>query len=178
MARTFRISSQFLRPAVSMIDLGIASNPRKLIDHILVAEEPLGFRYDYVLLFMQQFGRTLEGDEEAAFKRRYNPENKETIPVERALTALLEFVQKDEIILMLETESKILDPKGQGSVHHAEDFRWMLKALGEEIPDNYINHFIREAMGRSDDLFDLNVYIENMCRTVLPEDPSKKKGKR
>jgi Ca2+-binding EF-hand superfamily protein len=161
-----------------MFDLDIVSNTRKLIDHILVAEDPLGFRFEYLSLFMQQFGKTMEGDEEAAFKRRHNPEGKETVPLERALGALLEFVQKDEIILMLETESKILDPKGQGSVHHAEDFRWMLKALGEEIPDNYVNHFIREAMGRSDDLFDLNVYIENMCRTVLPEDPTKKKGKR
>jgi hypothetical protein len=52
----------------------------------------------------------------------------------------------------------------------------VLKKLGDEIPDNYGNHFIREAMGRSDDLFDLNVYIENMCRTELPENTNQKKG--
>jgi hypothetical protein len=162
-----------------MGELDMVTNTKKVIDQILSAEDPLGFRYDYILLFFQIFGKVFEGDEEVAFKRKYNPENKESVPVERALTALLEFVKKDEIILALETESKILDPKTQSTLHHAEDFRWMLRILGDEIPDNYINHFIREAMGRSDDLFDLNVYIENMCRTVLPEDPNKKKpGKR
>jgi hypothetical protein len=154
--------------------LDTTTNTKKLIDHILSAEDPLGFRYDYVLLFMQIFGKTLEGDEEVAFKRRFNPDNKESIPVERALAAVLEFIKKDELILALETESKILDPKTQSSVHHAEDFRWMLRIVGDEIPDNYINHFIKEALGRSDDLFDLNVYIENMCRTELPENPNKK----
>jgi hypothetical protein len=54
----------------------------------------------------------------------------------------------------------------------------MLKAMGDEIPDNYIAHFLKEAMGRSDDLFDLNCYIEWICQTELPEDPNKKKGKR
>jgi hypothetical protein len=156
--------------------LDTTTNTKKVIDHILSAEDPLGFRYDYILLFMQIFGKTFEGDEEAAFKRKYNPENKESVPVERALAALFDFVKKDEIILALETESKILDPKTQTSIHHAEDFRWMLRILGDEIPDNYTNHFIKEALGRSDDLFDLNVYIENICRTELPENPNKGKG--
>jgi hypothetical protein len=159
-------------------DLGLddASNAKKIMDHILRAEDPLGFRFDYVILFLQMFGKTLEGDEEVAFKRKYNPDNKESVPVEKALQAMLDFIKKDEIILGLETESKILDPKTQGSIQHAEDFRWMLRILGDEIPENYIAHFIKEAMGRSDDLFDLNVYIEVMCRTELPEDPNKKKG--
>jgi hypothetical protein len=161
-----------------MVDLGLddVSNAKKIMDHILAAEDPLGFRFDYIILFMQLFGKQLEGEEEVAFKRRYNPENKENLPVEKALQAMLDFIHKDEIILSLETESKILDPKTQGSIHHAEDFRWMLKTVGDEIPELYIAHFIKEAMGRSDDLFDLNVYIEYMCRTELPDDPNKKKG--
>jgi hypothetical protein len=160
-----------------MIDpLDTTTSTKKLIDQILAAEDPLGIRYDSILLFMQIFGKVFEGDEEVVFKRRYNPENKESIPVERALAAMLEFIKKDEIVLALETESKILDPKTQSSVQHAEDFRWMLKIMGDEIPDNYINHFIKEALGRGDDLFDLNVYIENICHTVLPENPNKKQG--
>jgi hypothetical protein len=163
-----------------MVDLGLddSTTTKKIMDHILLAEDPLGFRFDYVILFLGVFGKQLEGEEEVAFKKKYNPENKENIPVEKALQAMLDFIHKDEIILSLETESKILDPKTEGAVHHCEDFRWMLKMVGDEIPDLYIAHFLREAMGRSDDLFDLNVYIEYICQTILPEDPNKKKGKR
>jgi hypothetical protein len=163
-----------------MVDLGLelCSDYKKLIDHVLTTEDPVGFRWDYLLLFMQHFGKTFEGDEEIAFKKRFNPEGKDSILLERAIVALLEFVRKEEVMLMLETESHILDPKTHTAFHHAEDFRWMLKAMGEVIPDNYIQHFIKEALGRSDDLFELNVDIENICRTEIPEDPNKKKKQR
>jgi hypothetical protein len=64
---------------------------------------------------------------------------------------MLESINKDEIILALETESKMLDPKTQSYVHHAEDFRWMLKVVGDEIPDNHRNHCIQGALGRADE---------------------------
>ncbi|OHT09576.1 hypothetical protein TRFO_21548 [Tritrichomonas foetus] len=117
-----------------------------------------------ILAFYQVFGKNLEGEELQAFQKKYNPENKISLPQDRALPALTEFIGKDDFILMLQSESKVLDPKHEGTVHHAEDFRMMLKELGDDIGDDLVNDFIREALGRNDDEFDINVYLQFMCQ--------------
>lgn len=120
--------------------------------------------WEDVLLFYQIFGKTIEGEELEHFQKKYNPDKKETILQDKALPALAEFIGKDEFILMLQSESKILDQNHGGYVHHAEDFRMMLKELGEDIGDDLVNDFIREALGKGDDEFDINVYLQFMCQ--------------
>lgn len=154
---------------------------KKAMKAIQNTMETRDFPYEDIIGFFACFGKTFETpEEEAAFKKRYNPENKEYINPERALTALHEFIQKDEFVLMLQSEAKILDPKTKGFVHHADDFRWMLSQLGEDLSEDDMNDFIREALGRSEDLFDINVFIQHMCKsnTQVQDDSKNKKGKR
>lgn len=134
--------------------------------------------WDDILLFYQVLGKTIEGDELAAFQKKFNPENKQTLLQDKAFLALTEFIGKDEFILMLQCESKVLDQKNGGTVHHAEDFRQMLKELGEEIEEDLVNDFIREALGKGDDEFDINVYLQFICQeTHFTEEVKKVKGR-
>ena len=129
-----------------------------------------------VLAFYQVLGKDLDGEELQNFQKKYNPENKESIPQSLALPALTEFIGKDEFIIMLQVESKVLDPKHEGTVHHAEDFRMMLRQLGDDIGEDLCNDFIREALGRGDDEFDINVYLQFMCQeTHYTEEVKKSK---
>ena len=153
---------------------------RKAMDAILKSSDMRDVAWEDITNFLTVFGIILEGDEEVAFRKKYNPQNKDYIPVDKALLAWTEFISKDDFILMLQSEAKILNRENGSPVHHAEDFRWMLQQVGEEIPDDLINDFIREATGKSDDLFDLNVYLQNICQnTKVIEEPKKGvKGKR
>ena len=139
-------------------------------------DEPFDVPWKDILAFYEVFGKTLEGEELEKFTKRFNPEKKENLNTDKALPAFTEFIGKDDFILMLQTESQILDPLHNGYVHHEEDFRMMMKELGEEIPDDLINDFIREALGKGDDEFDINVYIQFMCQeTKFVEEVKKSK---
>jgi len=145
----------------------------RTMDAIIKSEDLRDVAWEDILNFLAVFGKVLEGDEELTFKKRFNPEGKDYIPVDKALAAWTEFIGKDEFILMLQSEAKILDPKKQSTQHHAEDFRWMLKQLGEPIPEDDINDFIREALGRADDTFNINVFLQYMCQYEPPPKQTK-----
>lgn len=139
-------------------------------------DEPADVPWEDILAFYEVFGKTLEGEELEKFTKRFNPEKKTNLIQDKALPALTEFIGKDDFILMLQSESKILDPIHGGYVHHAEDFRMMMKELGEDIGDDLINDFIREALGKGDDEFDINVYIQFICQeTKFVEEIKKSK---
>lgn len=136
-----------------------------------------GFTWDLLKSFMLVFGRELEEEAENALKKKYTPDGKPELKPEYAVRILLEFVADQNLISALETEAKILDPKARDVVHHSEDFRFMLQQVGPELPEHFIAHFLKEALGlhRSDDEFNVNSYIEFLAATEPPEDVTKKK---
>ena len=135
--------------------------------------------WDVILLYMAAFGRVLEGDQLEAFTKKWNPERKAVIKYETAIKCLLDFIKDPELLLALEAEAKVLDQKTHDVVHHAEEFRFMMQQLGVELPENYIQHLIKEALAlhRSDDEFNICSLMEFLCATQPLEDPSKKQGK-
>lgn len=120
--------------------------------------------WDDVIAFYKVFDMPFEDEEqEALFKKKFNPEGNANIPSDRATMAMFEIVKKEGFVKTLATDAKILDIKTHGTVHAAPDFRYMLSKLGEDLSDQDYDDFIREAMGKQDETFDLEQYINFMC---------------
>jgi hypothetical protein len=151
-----------------------SSRYAKVIQEIISCEDPMGFRFDAILEFFELLGRKLTPEDEADFRKRYNPANKENIPCVIALQGLLSFCKEEDLILALETEALVLNKKSGNAWHNVEDLRWMLNVVGEPVPPAYSDHFVKEALGRSEDLLELNCYIETICKTPPPIDTTKK----
>lgn len=120
--------------------------------------------WDDIITFYAFFGRKFEGEEaETAFKRKYNPENKQQIKSDIATAAMADLFKQQEFLLTLQVDAKVLDQKTKQWNHHAADFRYMLSQLGEPLLDQDADDFIREALGKSDDMIDLKAYLELIC---------------
>ena len=159
----------------------IRSTAEKLIEHFVDTEfVTRDFAWEEVIQFMAVFGKVLEGEAEIAFKNKWNPKGEVNLKPEVAVRCLLEFVKDPELLLSLETEAKVLDQKTHDVVHHAEDFRYMLRQLGEEIPEHYIMHFLKQAQGlhRSDDEFNVCCFMEYLVATEPVEEDPKKRAKK
>ena len=121
--------------------------------------------WEDIINFYSIFGNGFESEEiELVFKKKYNPDGNSAISSEKAIQALLELIRKPEFLLKLHTESKCLDRKNGGTIHHGADFKFMLQQLGEDLSENDYDDFIREALGRSDDTFDINEFISFMSK--------------
>lgn len=143
----------------------------------LLKNPSVGISFDEIAAFFHVFGKVMDPEEEAAFKKRYFPDDKKEISRDIALQIFSDFIKPDDFILMLQTEAEVLNPKTQSSQHHIEDFRWMLKQVGEEISDLDIEEFMMEVVQtqKADDLFDLNLFIQYMCQY---QPPVKQQGKK
>ena len=147
---------------------GSTGNPmKKLFDGIVknCRSPERDFAWEDVISFYNIFSKGF-GDEETetAFRKKYNPDGNPNIPSDKAVQAMLELVRKPEFCLTLQTDAKVLDKKTHGTVHHAVDFRYMIQQLGDDLSESDYDDFIREALGRGDDTFDINEFISFMCK--------------
>ena len=132
--------------------------------------------WEDILAFYQMFDKPFDEEAEQQFRKRFNPENVPQIKWEPAKYALMEIFKAQDFVLTLQVDAKSLDVHNHQTIHHAQDFRYMLSQLGESFDESLYDDFIREALGKQDDTFDLKQYIELMCNHVeAPPENNKKK---
>lgn len=152
--------------------LGIPPPLQRVIEGVIrINKNPeRDYPWDDVLAFYTVFGRPFENEEaEEQFRKRFNPENSPNIPSDKAVAAMFDLVKNPEFCLNLQVESKVLDRTGRGCmVHRAADFRYMLTQLGEDIGEQEYDDFIREALGRGDDTFDIREFLCVICTPPPP----------
>lgn len=152
------VSAANLRPEVPI--------SKRVIDTLqrMIKQSDRDVPWDDILAFYQLFDRPFASEEaEAQFKKRYNPDNHANIKWEPAKFALSEIFKNPDFLPTLQVDVKSLDVKTHQTVHHAADFRFMLSQLGETVDESLYDDFIREALGKQDDTFDLKQYLELMC---------------
>ena len=111
--------------------------------------------------FIDTLRINLDDEAKAELRKKLDPDEKGIIPGDKAFAQLTEFLKDQEWVGLFKTEAEVLSSTKTDSFH-AEDFRYMLHQLGEEIPDSDIDDFIREALGKGDDMFSLQEFIDRM----------------
>ncbi|EAX97257.1 hypothetical protein TVAG_037640 [Trichomonas vaginalis G3] len=158
-------------PSPSSIAAGVAAllsvpPEKRLIETLqtMIKTPDRDVNWDDILTFYSFFGRRFEGEEqENAFKKKFNPENKQQIKSDIATAAMADIFKQQEFLLTLQVDAKVLDQKTHQWNHHAADLRYMLNQIGEPLQDQDADDLIREALGKGDDLIDLKAYLELIC---------------